>query len=85
MKAMKVVWNKVSERYYSSLLFRFGIPTFLGGLILGVPALLVGYNLHLFDVPEYWRGLGFPITLIVVGTVSMLWGWFRDPAEERGN
>lgn len=83
MKTLRSVWNKIKERYYSSFLFRFGIPTLLGGLILGVPALLVGYNLSLFDEPEYWRGLGFPITLTVVGVVSMLWGWFRDPVEER--
>ena len=85
MKTLKAVWGRIRERHYSSLLVRFGFPTLVAGLILGVPMLIAGVNLGLFDEPNFWRGFGFPVTFTGLGVASILWGWFRDPVYERRN
>lgn len=85
MKTLKAVWGRIRERHYSSLLVRFGFPTLVAGLILGVPGLIAGVNLGLLGNPAYWQGFGFAVTFVLVGAVSIAWGWFRDPVEERRN
>lgn len=83
MKTLQAIWQKCRERHYSSIQVRFRIPTLLGGLILGGPALGAGLSLGLMTSPEYWSGLGLPIVMIGLGAGSILWGWFCDPVAER--
>ena len=83
MKALKAVWNKIRERFYSSMLVRMGVPTLAGGLILAVPAFGAGFSLGLMTNPAYWQGLIYVITFIAIGLGATLWGWFFDPVEER--
>lgn len=83
MKTLQAVWDKIRERHYSSVPVRFGIPSLLAGLILGVPAFGAGFSLGLMTSPEYWQGLGFPVVLTGLGVGSILWGWFRDPVEKK--
>lgn len=82
MKTLQAVWDKIRERHYSSVPVRFGIPTLLAGLILGMPAFGAGFSLGLMTSPEYWRRLGFPGVPIGLRTGFILWGWFRDPVEK---
>ena len=74
--------TKIKERFSSSLWVRMGFPTFLGGIILAIPAFGAGFSTGLIGSIAYWRGLSFVIALVLTGAVAILWGWFRDPVED---
>lgn len=78
---MQRTWNKIRERFQSSFLFKAGILTLPGGLILGAVAFGAGFDLGLMTNPQYWAGLVFVIAYNGFSVGTTLWGWFADPLE----
>lgn len=83
MKILRAVWNKIRERFHSSYLVMMGVPTLIGGLILGVLTFGAGFDLGLMGYTQYQAGLVFVSAFIVVGAVATLLGWFFAPTQNR--